>query len=89
VLCRSDDGAVALLDGWCTHGHAHLGDGVLRGTTIECPKHNGRFELATGAPCRRPVREPIAVHAVEIVGRRIVGHVPTPPPSIVAPDPSE
>ncbi len=89
VLCRAADGAVALLDGWCTHGHAHLGAGVLRGATIECPKHNGRFELATGAACRRPAREPLGVHRVEIVDRRIVGHVPAAPPSIVAVDPSE
>lgn len=76
VLCRAGDGSLALLDGWCTHGHAHLGDGVLRGGTIECPKHNGRFDLATGAACRRPARTPLTVHTVRDRDGRIVARPP-------------
>ena len=32
-------------DGLCTHGRAHLSGGFVDGTTIECPKHNGRFDF--------------------------------------------
>jgi len=42
-------------DGICTHGNAHLGDGVVIGDLIECPKHNGRFSLLDGSPKRDPV----------------------------------
>lgn len=76
VLCRAGDGSLALLDGWCTHGHAHLGDGVLRGAAIECPKHNGRFDLVTGAACRRPARTPLTVHTVRDRNGRIVARPP-------------
>ena len=42
-------------DGNCTHGNAHLGDGVVIGDLIECPKHNGRFGIKDGLPKRAPV----------------------------------
>ena len=41
--------------GICTHGNAHLADGLVLGTQIECPKHNGRFDMRDGAPARAPV----------------------------------
>ncbi len=43
--------------------------------TIECPKHNGRFDVRTGEPLRRPVKEPIAVYDVEVVDGRIVSRL--------------
>ncbi len=42
-------------DGICTHGNAHLGDGIVIGDIIECGKHNGRFSLKDGSPKRLPV----------------------------------
>ena len=41
-------------DGICTHSNAHLADGLVKGTLIECPKHNGRFDIRDGSPQRRP-----------------------------------
>jgi naphthalene 1,2-dioxygenase system ferredoxin subunit len=44
----------------CTHGGARLSEGYLEGYEIECPLHQGRFDVRTGvvtaAPCVRPVR---------------------------------
>lgn len=71
VLCRPTADVVALVDGWCTHGRAHLADGVLVGCEIECPKHNGRFDLVTGDPRRRPATAPLAVHDVVVVDGRL------------------
>ncbi len=71
VLCRSGPDMVHLLDGVCSHGHAHLADGVVLGCEIECPKHNGRFDLRTGEATRRPATAAIRVHAVEVIDGRV------------------
>ena len=74
VLCRPAADSYVLLDGICTHGLAHLADGVLVDGCIECPKHNGRFDVATGLPVRRPARDPLGIHAVDVVAGRLVAH---------------
>ena len=63
---------VVLSDGLCTHGQAHLAEGHILDCTIECPKHNGRFDLRTGEPVRKPVKEPLHVYPCEVVDGRIV-----------------
>jgi Na+-transporting NADH:ubiquinone oxidoreductase subunit F len=72
VVARSTAGDVFVLDGICTHGHAHLAHGTLIDACIECPKHNGRFDLATGAPLRRPVRIPLGTYDVAVADGRII-----------------
>jgi fatty acid desaturase/nitrite reductase/ring-hydroxylating ferredoxin subunit len=72
VVARLTSGEVCVVDGICTHGHAHLADGTLVDGCIECPKHNGRFDLETGAPRRRPVRVPLGTYDVAIVDGRII-----------------
>jgi Na+-transporting NADH:ubiquinone oxidoreductase subunit F len=52
-------------DGVCTHGNTHLSDGLIVGTTIECPKHNGRFNLIDGSPARAPICRGLATYPVE------------------------
>ena len=72
VLCRPDAGYV-LLDGICTHSQTHLAGGLLIDGCIECPKHNGRFDLRTGEPVRRPVKVPLRTYEVcEVDGRLVV-----------------
>ncbi|HEY1793564.1 MAG TPA: NADH:ubiquinone reductase (Na(+)-transporting) subunit F [Opitutaceae bacterium] len=55
ALYRDAEGALHATDGLCTHGNTHLADGLVKGKLIECPKHNGRFNLADGSPARPPV----------------------------------
>jgi fatty acid desaturase/nitrite reductase/ring-hydroxylating ferredoxin subunit len=73
LLCRYADDGFALTDGLCTHGRAHLAEGFLDGCVIECPKHNGRFDVRTGEPLRRPVTVRLPRYPVEVVDGRIVG----------------
>jgi nitrite reductase/ring-hydroxylating ferredoxin subunit len=40
--------------------------------TIECPKHNGRFDVRSGEPVRRPVKLPLATYDVAVVDGRVV-----------------
>ena len=61
-----------LLDGTCTHGQTHLADGLLIDGCIECPKHNGRFDVRTGEPRRRPVKVPLGTYPVREVDGRLV-----------------
>ena len=54
AIFRLSDGLFAT-DAICTHGNAHLADGLVMGNLIECAKHNGRFDLRDGSPQRPPV----------------------------------
>lgn len=53
----------------CTHGHANLSDGfVVEGCLIECPLHQGTFDIksgeAVGVPCTENIRTyPVKVEA--------------------------
>lgn len=62
AVYRTADGSLHATDGVCTHGNAHLADGYVSGTLIECAKHNGRFEITDGSPRRLPVCVPIKTY---------------------------
>ncbi|MGI9621832.1 MAG: fatty acid desaturase, partial [Acidimicrobiales bacterium] len=62
---------VVVSDGLCTHGKAHLAEGLLSDCIIECPKHNGRFDVRSGQPTRKPATQPLAIHPCQIVGGQI------------------
>jgi MocE subfamily Rieske [2Fe-2S] domain protein len=65
ALYRDAEGILYATDGICTHGHTHLADGLVKGKIIECPKHNGRFNLADGSPARLPVCRGLATYPLE------------------------
>ena len=58
-------------DGICTHGHARLCDGFLDGFEIECPLHQGKFDIRNGHAMCAPVTEDIRVYPVKIEGGRV------------------
>ena len=64
AVCRDDDGKLYATDGMCTHGNTHLSDGLVKNGIIECPKHNGRFNLADGSPARAPICRGLATYPV-------------------------
>ncbi len=55
AIFRSPEGEFFATDGLCTHEAVHLADGLVVEETIECPKHNGRFDYKTGEACGAPV----------------------------------
>ena len=65
ALYRDADGKLFATDGLCTHGNTHLADGLVIGGTIECSKHNGRFNLIDGSPARAPICRGLATYPVE------------------------
>jgi Na+-transporting NADH:ubiquinone oxidoreductase subunit F len=64
ALYRNDGGKLFATDGLCTHGNTHLADGLVKDGIIECPKHNGRFNLIDGSPARAPVCRGLATYPV-------------------------
>jgi nitrite reductase/ring-hydroxylating ferredoxin subunit len=74
-------------DGICTHGHAHLADGLVKGKLIECPKHNGRFDITDGSPQPQPVCVALKTYpALEHEGKIFLNLLP--PAATVSPSPS-
>jgi MocE subfamily Rieske [2Fe-2S] domain protein len=55
----------------CTHEHAYLSDGVVIDCIIECPFHQGRFDVRTGEPMGAPVIVPLKTYPVKIVDGEI------------------
>jgi 3-phenylpropionate/trans-cinnamate dioxygenase ferredoxin subunit len=76
AVFRSEAGEVFCTDGLCTHEQVHLADGLVMDDTIECPKHNGRFNYKTGAALRAPVCVALATHPARVSEGRIQIHVP-------------
>ncbi len=72
ALYRTEDDAVYATDGLCTHEQVHLADGLVMGNIIECPKHNGRFDLRTGAARGAPVCIDLKTYPAKVVGGRIL-----------------
>jgi naphthalene 1,2-dioxygenase ferredoxin component len=60
------DGTIYVTDNLCTHGNARLCDGFLEGFEIECPMHQGRFDIRTGTPLCAPLVQPLACYPVKI-----------------------
>lgn len=71
ALMRDDEGQLYATDGICTHGNTHLADGLVKGKIVECPKHNGRFNLKDGSPARAPICRGLATYPIEERGGRI------------------
>jgi 3-phenylpropionate/trans-cinnamate dioxygenase ferredoxin subunit len=59
-------------DGLCTHEQVHLSGGLVMGTIIECPKHNGRFDIRTGEAKGAPVCVNLGTYSVKVEGGRVL-----------------
>lgn len=71
ALFRSGDEVYAT-DPMCTHGLARLCEGFVEGHEVECPLHQGRFDLRTGAATCAPASVAVAVYPVRVVGGRVL-----------------
>ncbi|MGZ8261192.1 MAG: non-heme iron oxygenase ferredoxin subunit [Caldimonas sp.] len=65
------DGAAYATAGRCTHGDASLVDGFLEGHEIECPFHQGRFDVRTGEVTAGPAEVPLATWPARVVDGRV------------------
>jgi nitrite reductase/ring-hydroxylating ferredoxin subunit len=53
LLAATSEGLVAVADR-CPHMSAPLSIGTLDGCVVQCPLHEGRFDLASGNPVQMP-----------------------------------
>lgn len=58
-------------DNLCTHGEARLCQGTLFGHEIECPRHQGRFDIRTGEATCAPAKRPLQTYPVRLEGGRV------------------
>jgi len=65
------DGEIFATDNICTHGNARLCDGFLEGHEIECPLHQGKFDIRNGKAMCAPLSEDIQIYPVKIEGGRV------------------
>jgi naphthalene 1,2-dioxygenase ferredoxin component len=65
------EGSIFATDNTCSHGSARLCDGYLEGFEIECPYHQGRFDVRNGRGVCAPVTQDIRSYPVRIEGGRV------------------
>lgn len=65
------DGEVFATDNVCTHGNARLCDGFLEGHEIECPLHQGKFDVRTGAAMCAPLTEAVKTYPIRIEAGKV------------------
>lgn len=68
AIYRSEAGSWYATDGLCTHEAVHLADGLVLGDTIECPKHNGRFDYRSGQAQGAPACVNLKTYPVRVEG---------------------
>jgi MocE subfamily Rieske [2Fe-2S] domain protein len=71
AIYRTSDGECYATDGLCTHGNAHLADGMVKGTLIECARHNGRYDIRDGSPQRLPACVGLKTYPVRQTGGKL------------------
>lgn len=64
-------GELYATDDLCTHGQASLCTGFLEGHEIECPLHQGRFDIRDGRPTCAPATEALRTYPIRIEGERV------------------
>lgn len=67
----SVNGEVFATSNTCTHGQARLCDGFLDGHEIECPLHQGKFDVRTGKAMCAPLTEDLRSYPVKIEAGRV------------------
>jgi 3-phenylpropionate/trans-cinnamate dioxygenase ferredoxin subunit len=58
-------------DGLCTHEQVHLCDGLVMDHVIECPKHNGRFDIRDGRALGAPACVNLKTYPAKVEGGQI------------------
>jgi anthranilate 1,2-dioxygenase large subunit len=62
------DGTIYATHGVCTHAMALLAEGFVEDGKIECPLHQGLFDIRTGAALAPPVTAGVQTFAVKVEG---------------------
>ena len=63
-------------DGLCTHEKVALAGGLVLDGCIECPMHNGRFDVTNGKAVKPPVHEDLKTYQAERRGDKVFINIP-------------
>jgi 3-phenylpropionate/trans-cinnamate dioxygenase ferredoxin subunit len=66
------DGSIYATHNVCTHQFALLTDGYLEDGCIECPLHQGKFDVRTGAALSAPASAPLKTYRVHVEGNDVM-----------------
>lgn len=66
------EGEVYATSNICTHQKVLLSDGYMEDGCIECPQHEGRFDVRTGHVVCSPPTEPLKTYPVRIEGLKVL-----------------
>lgn len=66
AVFRMADAFYVLAD-LCSHGPGYLSDGFVEGCEVECPFHQGRFDIRTGAATAAPCEHPVLAWAPVVI----------------------
>ena len=72
IVLANVDGQIYAFGNGCTHRGGPLGEGLLEGDEVECPFHQGRFNVKTGEAVQEPPTEPIPTYRVQVDGDDIM-----------------
>ncbi len=64
-IYRLEEGYYAT-DGICTHEEVHLEDGLVMDDEIECPMHQGIFNIKTGKAISPPACDDLKTYPVKV-----------------------
>ena len=67
---KLEDGFYAT-DGICTHEAVHLEDGLVMDNEIECPMHQGVFDIKTGEAVSPPACNDLKTYPVKVEDNNI------------------
>lgn len=70
-LVKLTDGIFAIHD-TCTHGAASLSEGYVENGRIECPLHEGGFDVRCGKAVKAPCVKAVATFPVKIEGGKVM-----------------
>ena len=78
LLLAQVQGQYYAISNICSHADVWLHPGELRPATweVQCPLHQGRFDLRTGHPTAWPASQPVQVYAVRVEGEDILVGLP-------------
>ena len=65
------DGKVYATHNVCTHQFALLSDGYMEDGCIECPLHQGKFDVRSGQALCAPLTKDLRTYPVKIEGGRV------------------
>ena len=60
----------------CSHDNGPLGDGMLEGETVVCPRHGGEFDIKTGRALMLPAVVDIPAYPVRVSDGKIEVGIP-------------